>query len=203
MTAKNIMWHWKNNTKESEKITFGDVVTAKLLIERIIADRKRISRAFIVGGLLLVASQVFRMVLGEFSIQEKGNFNTRYHYISSYIMSLSWYIIVYHLQYHDISCPSSTHDINDIHDIWNVTWYHMIYRALFDNMIPTWYWMIQKHDTEQLISWAVSWRVCIMSWYQWYMDMIPEWHHLGETGQTIFTFTFISWYHYVSTLCVD
>ena len=89
MTAKNIMWHWKNNTKESEKITFGDVVTAKLLIERIIADRKRISRAFIVGGLLLVASQVFRMVLGEFSIQEKGNFNTRYHYISSYIMSLS------------------------------------------------------------------------------------------------------------------
>ena len=76
MTAKNIMWHWKNNTKESEKITFGDVVTAKVLIERIIADRKRISRAFIVGGLLLVASQVFRMVLGEFSIQEKGNFNT-------------------------------------------------------------------------------------------------------------------------------
>ena len=27
--------------------------------------------------------------LGEFSIQEKGNFNTRYHHISSYIMSLS------------------------------------------------------------------------------------------------------------------
>ena len=85
MTAKNIMWHWKNNTKESEKIRFIDVFTA----ERIIADHKRISRAFIVGGLLLVASQVFRMVLGEFSIQEKGNFNTRYHYISSYIMSLS------------------------------------------------------------------------------------------------------------------
>ena len=27
--------------------------------------------------------------LGEFSIQEKGNFNTRYHHISSYIMLLS------------------------------------------------------------------------------------------------------------------
>ena len=41
-------------------------------------------------------------VLGFFSIQEKVNFYTRYHYISSYIMLLSSYIIVYHLQYHDI-----------------------------------------------------------------------------------------------------
>ena len=57
MTAKNIMWHWKNNTKESEKIRFIDVFTA----QRIIADRKRISRVFIVGGLLLVASQVLRI----------------------------------------------------------------------------------------------------------------------------------------------
>ena len=61
LTAKNIMWHWRNNTKESEKITFGDVVTAELLIERINANRKRMSRAFIVAGLLLVASQVFRI----------------------------------------------------------------------------------------------------------------------------------------------
>ena len=61
LTAKNIMWHWKNNTKESEKITFGDVVTAELLIERINANRQRFSRVFIVGGLLLVASQVFRI----------------------------------------------------------------------------------------------------------------------------------------------
>ena len=50
MTAKNIMWHWKNNTKESEKIRFIDVFTA----QRIIADRKRISRVFIMGGLLLL-----------------------------------------------------------------------------------------------------------------------------------------------------
>ena len=57
MTAKNIMWHWKNNTKESEKIRFIDVFTA----QRIIADRKRIYRVFIVGGLLLVASQVLRI----------------------------------------------------------------------------------------------------------------------------------------------
>ena len=61
LTAKNIMWHWRNNTKESEKITFGDVVTAESLILRINANRKRMSRAFIVAGLLLVASQVFRM----------------------------------------------------------------------------------------------------------------------------------------------
>ena len=61
LTAKHIMWHWKNNTKESEKITFGDVVTAESLILRINANRKRMSRAFIVAGLLLVASQVFRM----------------------------------------------------------------------------------------------------------------------------------------------
>ena len=61
LTAKNIMWHWKNNTKESEKITFGDVVTAELLIERINANRKRMSKAFIVAGLLLVASQVLRI----------------------------------------------------------------------------------------------------------------------------------------------
>ena len=41
-----------------EKITwFIDVFTA----ERIIADRKWISKAFIVGGLLLVASQVFKI----------------------------------------------------------------------------------------------------------------------------------------------
>ena len=61
LTAKNIMWHWKNNTKESEKITFGDVIKAESLIERINANRKRMSKAFIVAGLLLVASQVFRI----------------------------------------------------------------------------------------------------------------------------------------------
>ena len=55
--AKKIMHHWKNNTIESEKIRFIDVFTA----ERIIADRKWISKAFIVGGLLLVASQVFKI----------------------------------------------------------------------------------------------------------------------------------------------
>ena len=35
--AKKIMHHWKNNTKESEKIRFIDVFTA----ERIIDDRKQ------------------------------------------------------------------------------------------------------------------------------------------------------------------
>ena len=61
LTAKNIMWHWKNNTKESEKITFGDVIKAESLIERVNANRQRFSRVFIVGGLLLVASQVLRI----------------------------------------------------------------------------------------------------------------------------------------------
>ena len=61
LTAKNIMWHWKNNTKESEKITFGDVMKAESLIERVNANRQRFSRVFIVGGLLLVASQVLRI----------------------------------------------------------------------------------------------------------------------------------------------
>ena len=52
-----------------------------------------------------------------------GNFLSRkgyflsYHYISSYIMMLSWCIIVYHLRDHHISCPSPTHDIHDIRDI--------------------------------------------------------------------------------------
>ena len=56
---KIILHHWKNNTKESEKIRFIDVFTA----ERIIADRKWISKAIIVGGLLvLVASQVFKII---------------------------------------------------------------------------------------------------------------------------------------------
>ena len=61
LTANNIMWHWKNNTKESEKITFGDVMKAESLIERVNANRQRFSRVFIVGGLLLVASQVLRI----------------------------------------------------------------------------------------------------------------------------------------------
>ena len=55
--AKKIMHHWKNNTKESEKIRFIDVFTA----ERIIDDRKQFkailsSKAIIVCVLLLVAS---------------------------------------------------------------------------------------------------------------------------------------------------
>ena len=58
MTAKNIMWHWKNNTKESEKIRFIDVFTA----ERIIADRKRFSKA------LIVTTQMSEMADG------RGNF---------------------------------------------------------------------------------------------------------------------------------
>ena len=61
LTAKNIMWHWKNNTKESETITFGDVMKAESLVARVNANRKRMSKAFIVAGLLLVASQVFRI----------------------------------------------------------------------------------------------------------------------------------------------
>ena len=63
--------------------------------------------------------------LGFFSIQEKANFNTRYHYISSYIMLLSLYIIVYHLQYHDISCFSSTHDISIYHLLFCWVSYHV------------------------------------------------------------------------------
>ena len=55
-------------------------------------------------------------VLGFFSIQEKAIFNTRYHYISLHITLLSLCIIVYHCRYHNISCPSATHDINDIDD---------------------------------------------------------------------------------------
>ena len=61
LTAKNIMWHWRNNTKESEKITFGDVMTAESLIENFNAKRKRMSRVFIAAGLLLVASQVLKI----------------------------------------------------------------------------------------------------------------------------------------------
>ena len=61
LTAKNIMWHWKNNTKESETITFGDVVTAESLIERVNANRQRMSRVFIAAGLLRGASQVLRI----------------------------------------------------------------------------------------------------------------------------------------------
>ena len=61
LTAKNIMWHWKNNTKDSETITFGDVVKAESLIERVNANRQRMSRVFIAAGLLLVASQVLRI----------------------------------------------------------------------------------------------------------------------------------------------
>ena len=61
MTAKNIMWHWKNNTKESETITFGDVMKAESLVARVNANRKRMSRVFIAAGLLLVASQVLRI----------------------------------------------------------------------------------------------------------------------------------------------
>ena len=59
MTAKNIMFHWNKQDKESEKIRC--TWTSLRPNQRIIADRKRISRAFIVGGLLLVASQVFRI----------------------------------------------------------------------------------------------------------------------------------------------
>jgi hypothetical protein len=61
LTAKNIMWHWKNNTKESETITFGDVMKAESLVARVNANRQRFSRVFIVGGLLLVVSQVLRI----------------------------------------------------------------------------------------------------------------------------------------------
>ena len=53
--------HWRNNTKESEKITFGDVMTAESLIENFNAKRKRMSRVFIAAGLLILASQVLRI----------------------------------------------------------------------------------------------------------------------------------------------
>ena len=63
LTAKNIMWHWKNNTKESETITFGDVMKAESLVARVNANRQRMSRVFITAGLvLLVASQVLRIM---------------------------------------------------------------------------------------------------------------------------------------------
>jgi hypothetical protein len=48
------------------------------------------------------------VVLGLFSIQEKALFYTRYHL---HITLLSLCIIVYHCRYHNISCPSATHDI--------------------------------------------------------------------------------------------
>jgi len=53
--------------------------------------------------------------LGFFSIQEKALFDTRYHYISLHITLLSLCIIVYHCRYHNISCPSATHDISVYH----------------------------------------------------------------------------------------
>ena len=52
-------------------------------------------------------------VLGEFSIQEKGIFNTRYHYISSYILIISLCIMCIIILYH-VPCR------------------HMIYRYIHD-----------------------------------------------------------------------
>jgi hypothetical protein len=55
-------------------------------------------------------------VLGLFSIQEKGVFNTRYHYISSYILIISLCIMCIIILYH----------------VYHVPRRHMIYRYIHD-----------------------------------------------------------------------
>ena len=88
----------------------------------------------------------------------------------------------------------------------------MIYDARFEHMIPTWYHQKKIMIYRQKISCPVSCRVGIMFWYQWYMDMIPEWHDLGYemTNNLYLSFIFmisliylsvscdIMWYHVVS-----
>ena len=99
-----------------------------------------------------------------------------YHDISHCYHCVSLCIIVditiYHVpRRHMILMISMIH--NARHDI---PWYMML-------VLNTWY----QHDItknkimiyRQKISCPVSCRVGIMFWYQWYMDMIPEWHDLG------------------------
>ena len=73
----------------------------------------------------------------------------------------------------------------------DIMWYHYISRLMIWHDM-TWYTMLfcttwYQHDMtknkimihRQQISCPVSCRVGIMSLYQWYRDMIPEWHDLG------------------------
>ena len=57
-----------------------------------------------------------------------------------------------------------------------MTWYTMLFCTTWYQHEITWY-KIMIH--RQQISCPVSCRVGIMSLYQWYRDMIPEWHDLG------------------------
>jgi len=54
--------------------------------------------------------------LGEFSIQEKGIFNTRYHYISSYIFIISLCIMCIIILYHLYHVPRRNMIYRYIHD---------------------------------------------------------------------------------------
>ena len=132
-----------------------------------------------------------------------------YHYISRCYHCVSLCIIVditiYHVpRRHMISMISMIH--NTRHDI---PWYMML-------VLNTWY----QHDItknkimihRQKISCPVSCRVSIMFWYQWYMDMIPEWHDLGyEMTNNLYLYFYfmisliylsvscdIMWYHVIS-----
>ena len=58
-TAKNIVWHWDNNTKESERIPVGAIIKARNLVAsvnaRVFASQKLF---FVAVGLLFLASRV-------------------------------------------------------------------------------------------------------------------------------------------------
>ena len=111
-------------------------------------------------------------------------------------MSLSWYIIVYHLQYHDISCPSSTHDISRYHLFFFSMWYHVISCRVFDDtwtwyrhMIYWWYMMIYRQIQ---ISYSTSSTLHDIEWY--HMISSPPTTAQAPRPQTVIS-RYIMWYH--------
>ena len=88
-------------------------------------------------------------------------------------MLLSSYIIVYHLQYHDISCFSSTHDISIYHLLFCWVSYHV-------DIMPRFWWymdMISTHDI----------------W--WYIMIYRQIRTSNSTPPTLHD---IAWYHMIS-----
>ena len=79
------------------------------------------------------------MGLGFFSIQEKVNFNTRYHYISSYINVISLCIMIYHVQYHVYHVPRR-------HMIYQYIIFFLAGRHIMSYHVT--FLMIYGHDTD-------------------------------------------------------
>ena len=111
-------------------------------------------------------------------------------------MLLSWYIIVYHLRDHDISCPSPTHDITLSHLFFGSMSYHvnLISRSWWcRDMIPTHDIIMIYHDITPNSNLALH--AVHPTWYHMIShDIMPPTTAQAPRTQTVIS-RYIMWYH--------